>query len=118
MTSVEIRKKFLACRQYNLRGVDQVEQEIITIITIIIIIIISSSSSSTVSQHGRVNIGAMVTAADGGGVVPCRWRTTVSPLGAGSTPATSSYACVGKRRALWRTSWRNRRSQTPATRSR
>jgi len=27
MTSVEIRKKFIACRQYNLRGVDQVEQE-------------------------------------------------------------------------------------------
>jgi len=26
MTSVEIRKKFLAYRQYNLRGVDQVER--------------------------------------------------------------------------------------------
>jgi len=36
MTSVEIRKKFLACRQYNLRGVDQVEVIIIIIIIIII----------------------------------------------------------------------------------
>jgi len=27
MTSVEIRKKFLACHQYKLRGVDQVEWE-------------------------------------------------------------------------------------------
>jgi len=27
MTSVEIKKKFLACRQYKLRGVDQVELE-------------------------------------------------------------------------------------------
>jgi len=35
MTSVEIRKKFLACRQYRLRDVDQV----IFIIIIIIIII-------------------------------------------------------------------------------
>jgi len=30
MTSVEIRKKFLACRHYNLRGVDPVEQEMQT----------------------------------------------------------------------------------------
>jgi len=35
MTSVEIRKKFLACRQYKLRGVDQVDQVIIIIIIII-----------------------------------------------------------------------------------
>jgi len=27
MTSVEIRKKFLACRQYKLRGVDQVDKK-------------------------------------------------------------------------------------------
>jgi len=29
MTSVGIRKKFLTCRQYKLRGVDQVDQVII-----------------------------------------------------------------------------------------